>query len=371
MLGLLAFFVALLVLVLVHEYGHFAAARLFGVAVEEFGFGFPPRAWGKRIGDTLYSINWLPLGGFVRIKGEEEAVKDLDSFSAQPAWRRATIVVAGVVMNLVLAIVLLTVGYSVGLTEALDTSPDPTAAVSNVEHRVVGILPQSPASTVFEQGDRIVSLDGEVINSRADFQAYVRSHPQESIRIDFLRGDQSLSAVLAPTSLGNDGDGVFGFGVELVSVGTVAYPLYRAPVVATTTVFKTFGLIGTTLWSMVVDLWRGTSQGLSVAGPIGIAVLSGEVANLGIMAYVQFLALLSINLAFVNILPFPALDGGRLLFIIIEGIRRRPISRDVEAKIHRLGFTILIGLVLLVTVVDIRNFGPSFSGWLQQFANLF
>ena len=343
MLGILAFFLALLILVLIHEYGHFKAARIFGVGVEEFGFGFPPTAYAKKIGETIYSLNWLPLGGFVRIKGEDSQIKSYDSFSAQPVWKRLAIVAAGVVMNLVLAIILFSVGYGIGLPQEIATAAPAGAIVRNLRHEIVAVLPKSPAARVFVPGDEIININGQTFSGRTALQEYIRSHANSDLSVTYRH--QGNAAVVnvrpAPLDLPEAAAPVYGLGIELVTSGTVTYPAYLAPVAATITVAKLFGLIGSTLWGVVHSLVVRAPVGVEVAGPIGIAVLSGQVAELGFVAYLQFIALLSINLAFVNLIPFPALDGGRLLFLVIEGVRRRPVSSSLEMRIHRWGFVIL------------------------------
>lgn len=355
MLGIIAFLVALLVLVLVHEYGHYKAARWFGVAVEEFGFGFPPRIVGKKIGETVFSLNWLPLGGFVRIKGEEDKVDDFDSFSSQSVWKRGLIIVAGVVMNLLLAVFLFTFGFTAGMPQELSEPASASAMVRSVKHQVIGVVPNSPAASVLQVGDAIERLDETIFADRTSLQQYIRAHDGE-ILVTFRRDDQVIMAPISPTEFQvPSGDTARGLGIELVTSGVVSYPIYEAPVRAVGMVATIFWLIATTLGGMLVQLFQGMPVSTDVAGPVGIAVISGQVASLGFIAYVQFLALLSINLAFVNLIPFPALDGGRLLFVIIEAVRRRPVSRELEMSLHRYGFLALLLLVLIVTYVDLQH----------------
>jgi regulator of sigma E protease len=365
MIGVLFFIVTLLALVLVHEFGHFGAARWFGVAVEEFGFGFPPAIAKKRWGKTTYSFNWLPLGGFVRIKGEENAVAEPDSFSVQSSWRRAVIIVAGVVMNLLVVVILFTVGFSVGLPQELDQPLPSAARVRDVRHQVAAVMPDSPASSALVPGDVIVAIDGQTFNALSELQAYIRGHSDSILNLTVERGGTQNTVSLQPTRLRLDDGEIYGLGVSLFTTGVVAYPFYRAPLEAVRLTGKLFGLIAKTLGELVVGLLRGAPTAVDVTGPIGIAILTTEVVHLGWIFFLQFVAILSLNLAFINLLPFPALDGGRLLFILIEIIRRRPVSEATEGRIHRWGFTFLILLVLVVTYFDLNRFGGVFGGWLE------
>ncbi|KKU48545.1 hypothetical protein A3H10_02645 [Candidatus Uhrbacteria bacterium RIFCSPLOWO2_12_FULL_46_10] len=370
MIGVLTFIITLLILVLVHEFGHFGAARWFGVAVDEFGFGFPPAIFKKRLGQTVYSFNWIPLGGFVRIRGEERTVVGPDSFSSQSPWRRAVIIVAGIVMNLAVVVFLFTIGYAVGLPQELGESLPAGARLSDVQHYIAATLPQSPADGILESGDAIVSIDGQIFASLSDLQSYIRDHANSKLDLVIKRNLEYRTVTIQPTLLKFRDQEVYGIGVSLFTTATVSYPWYKAPVEATRLTARLFSLIATTLGELVVGLFRGAPASIDVTGPVGIAVLSGKVSSLGWIYILQFVAILSLNLAFINLLPFPALDGGRLLFIFIEIIRRRPVSAELEGRIHSLGFTVLIILVVVVTYFDLKRFGGAFSGWLMSLRRL-
>lgn len=362
MLGVLTFVAVLLVLVLAHEYGHFVVARWFGVGVEEFGFGFPPAIVKKQWHGTTYSLNWVPLGGFVRIKGEERAVVAPDSFSAQPALWRAAIIVAGVVMNILLAVMLLTVGLMSGLPQDVSDGAPAGARVRDVRHNVAAVLAASPAAGHLDVGDAIVALDGRTMMTVRDVQAYVRSRVGETVQVTVERDGRTKNIALTPALLSGTPSPVYGLGVELFTTALVSYPFYRAPFEAARLtgqlLVRITATLGETLWSFV----QGRGAGVDVAGPIGIAVLTSHVARLGWVFLLQFVSLLSLNLAFINLLPFPALDGGRLLFIGLEVVRRRPVSEAFESQVHRWGFAILIMLVLIVTYFDLQRFAHLFQG---------
>lgn len=362
MIGVISFILILLVLVLVHEWGHFIVARIFGVGVEEFGFGFPPRLtfWqGKR---TTYSLNWLPLGGFVRLKGEELAdgtiSREPDSFAVQGVLKRISIVVAGVLMNLVLAVFLLTVGYSVGLPQPLNSALPDGAIISNAQNQVVGVIAKSPADGSLLPGDIILSIDGLSFTALADLQAYIRTYTikngGEKMVMAIERNKQIENIAIAPEKfVAPNGEQTYGVGIELYSSGLVSYPVPQALVVAVKMVEEMIVTIFVTLYDLLIRLIGGQPQGVEVAGPVGIAVIAGQAAGLGWRYILEFAAVLSINLAVINILPIPGLDGGRLFFLAYEAVFRRKVSAEAESRIHGWGFVVLLLLVLTVTAIDI------------------
>ncbi|OGL86892.1 hypothetical protein A3I40_04155 [Candidatus Uhrbacteria bacterium RIFCSPLOWO2_02_FULL_48_12] len=370
MVGVLTFILTLLVLVLVHEFGHFWAARWFGVGVEEFGFGFPPAVIKKRFGQTVYSLNWIPLGGFVKIKGEESAVADADSFSVQAPWRRAIIIVSGIIMNLAVVVILFTVGFSVGLPQEINEELPPGARAQDIRHQVAAVMPKSPAFDVLKGGDAIITIDGREFEALSSLQSYIRSHPNDTLNLTIERDQQQQTITLKPALLQVGDEEVYGLGVSLFTTATVSYPIYRAPWEAVKLTGRLFWLIAKTLGDIVVGLIRGAPAPVDVTGPIGIAILTTQVVDLGWIFILQFVAVLSLNLAFINLLPFPALDGGRLFFILIEIIRRRPVPEHIEGRIHRWGFTVLLLLVLVVTYFDLKRFGGAFDSWLMSLRHL-
>lgn len=367
MLTLIIFLAVLSVLVVVHEFGHFFVARRLGVRVDEFGFGFPPRLWSTKPGDTVYSVNWVPLGGFVRLKGETgEDLHHHDSFAGKSVWRRLAIVIAGVVMNLVLAVVLFSVGLTLGLPQASDDLP--RGAVAKNEQVAVGqVLQSSPADEAgMAPGDIIISFDGNRLVSSSAVQSYVAEHSDAPIEIIVSRFGEEKNFAVTPQLLGETGQ--VGLGVGLFSVSTVSYPWYLAPVRAIQLTAFLTSEIARAFVGIIQSLVTEGRLGIELAGPVGIAVLSGQAAELGVVYLLQFVAILSINLAVINVLPFPALDGGRLLFLVIEKIRGRPVSRQLENVVHQVGFVLLLALVLLVTYRDLARFSDNI---LNGIRNLF
>ncbi len=351
----LLFIVVLAVLVLFHELGHFLSARLFGIDVEEFGFGFPPRIFGVKKGKTLYSLNGIPLGGFVRIRGEDDPkATGPGTFSHKKAWIRAIVIGAGVFMNLVLASLLFAIGLTIGMPTATEGLPA-NARIRDAQVQIVEVLPGTPAaSSGFLPGDTLVSIDGKSFTKIADVQAYVNA-AKPPIRVEIRRGRETFAQELTPVHDSQLGKSVM--GVALIEAATVSYPWYVAIVEGIKETGFYLKEILLSFADLIKGLFVGQKSGVEFSGPVGIAVLTGRAARLGFTYLLQFAALLSINLAVINVLPIPALDGGRLLFIIIEKIRGRSMRPAVEAVIHRVAFLLLLAIVVLVTVHDLSQYG--------------
>lgn len=352
MLTILLFLLVLSVLVFVHEAGHFFAARMMGIAVEEFGFGFPPRAFGIKRGGTIYSINWIPLGGFVRLKGETGGVKAPDSFASQALWKRLVVLVAGVAMNVALAIVLLSIGFAVGVPQEVGGGLPSGARVRDHAVRVQAVLPDTPAVTGgVEVGDTLRTVEGVAVESMEGFRKQIAGRQGRSTVIEIERNAERRVVTVTPEVLAETN--APGIGVGLVETGIVSYPWYLAPVAGARATFSYMGAIFGAFGDLLGTLLRTGRPSADVAGPVGIAVLTGAVAKLGILYLLQFVALLSLNLAVVNVLPIPALDGGRVLFLFMERIRGRAVSFAIEDRIHQIGFVLLLLLVAVVTFHDI------------------
>jgi regulator of sigma E protease len=378
LLTIITFIVVLSILVFVHEMGHFWTARKFGVKAEEFGFGFPPRAFGfyknkegkwKKVrgskevedaGDTIYSLNWIPLGGFVKIKGEDGDEKaDPDSFASQKIWKRAIILLAGVTMNIFLAAVLISGGYMIGLPQVIEET-DSRAVVSNEKIQIVDVGQGTPAKEAdLRIGDVILSIEGIRFTSGAELQEFVNERGGQSLAYEIGRGDEILSKDITPGPLeGSENNGI---GVGIAETGLVKYPFHIAIWEGLKTTIYLVWVIIVAFYGLIKGLILGQGMSADVAGPVGIAALTGQVARMGLVYIMQFTALLSINLAIINALPFPALDGGRLLFLLIEKIKGSPVKKELEASIHYIGFALLMILILFVTVKDVSRYGDWFK----------
>src|SRR3989344_2903632 len=371
---IVAFVVILALLVLVHEAGHFFTARLFGVRADEFGFGFPPRAFGvqkrkngkwkflgaKGEGDadggTVYSINWLPLGGFVKIKGEGgEARSDHDSFAARPIWQRGIILAAGVTMNVVLAFVLLVAALMIGMPQDVrDLSDRDLAKIKNPQVQILEVEKGYPADGIFRPGDVIVFLDGIKIKTIEDVQKYVNEH-RGGIKVGYLRGKIEGESSLVPKIIEGEDRAVM--GVNLSEVAFVSYPIHTSIVKGFNSTISLIGAILNGYYDLFARLFSGKGVSADISGPIGIAVYTGMVVKLGFIYVLQFAVVLSLNLAILNFIPMPALDGGRFLFLIIEKMRGKAVHSRIENFSHTVGFILLMALVVIITYRDIARLG--------------
>jgi len=360
----LVFLLILTVLVLIHEAGHFFVAKKLGIKVEEFGFGLPPRAFGIKKGETTYSINFLPIGGFVKLYGEDEAGsgkitnqklqitnhKDINrAFFSRPVWQRALVVVAGVVMNFLLAVLILT--YFFGIS-GVQTPGDKVF--------ITDIVKGSPAQKAgLKTGDQIVSINGKKITSPSQLVSATKGHLGEKITLKVSRESKSQrveeNIKIIPRKTYPSSEGPIGVGISS-DVITKKYPLYQAPFVGLAQALNYSWLILSGLVGVVSQLILHAQVPKGVAGPVGIAQLTGQFVAVGPLAVLSFVSLLSLNLAILNILPIPALDGGRLFFILIEGVTGRKVSRKFESYAHAIGMALLLALIAVITLSDIIRF---------------
>ncbi len=345
-------FLTFIFLIVCHELGHFLMAKIFRMRVDEFGFGFPPRLWSKKIGETLYSINLLPLGGFVKIYGEDdpESLSDPASFQNKPLFQRFLVVVAGVVAFWIIAIVLLSfLSGSWGLPSVVfDNAPD----VKDVRIQITKVLENSPAqSSGLKPLDQILSLDDGKIKlipkTIQEVQEFIKAHKGQEITLKIMRFDKELNLKVVPNQ-----EGLIGIG--LVRVGWQTFPWYLAPLKGIEATFKLTLSIVTSSFELLKKLKSGQPvEGADVRGPIGIGELFVQAFQIHPAYFVYFVALISIYLAIFNLLPIPALDGGRILFLVLEAIRGKQVSPYFEAKIHTAFFLILLALILVISVVDV------------------
>lgn len=361
--------------------------------VDEFGFGFPPRLIGfrkvqfagkkkwqiiwskKELVDTLehehtgtiYSLNLIPLGGFVKIKGEngsEPDAKDPDSFFSKNTWQKSAVIAAGVIMNFLLAGLLLGIGYMAGMPQVGEDYAGPDSKL-----QVIQVVPGMPADKAGLKSGAILqevagTTDKLTLPNVNNFREFVNDHKNEDLVLKFEQDGKEYSKTLRPQMF--EGSDRAGFGIAIVNIGTIRYPWYRALYEGFVTATNYLGLIFSGLWNLVTQLFAGQSLAGQVAGPVGVAVMTGEAARLGIVYLLQFTALLSLNLAAVNILPIPALDGGRLLFILIGKIFRKEVSPRIEQLIHMVGFLLLMALVVLITFKDVQAYGGGFINWWKN-----
>lgn len=337
---LIYFLIVFSLLVFTHELGHFLVAKWRGVKVEEFGFGYPPRLFTiTEIGGTEITVNAIPFGGFVRFPGENDPT--VAGSLASQGWRvRGGIFIAGAVMNMVLAALLFGVTALIG---------EPVA-ITGVE--VTEVAPGSPAEAAgMKAGDLILELDGLEITDSLALQRYTYERVGQEIALLLEREGERLEVTFTPRPYPPSGEGPMGIAMHTVVVGTklVRYEAWRAIPIGLSRTFRAVGVIVLSVIYMVRGLITP-----EVAGPIGIAQATAQVAQMGLPFLLQFTAFLSVNLALVNLLPFPGLDGGRLAFVLLEGLRGgRKIDPEKEGLVHLIGMFILIGLVLVVSYFDI------------------
>lgn len=359
---IILFIIVLAILILTHELGHFLVAKWAKIRVDEFGLGLPPRIWGIKFGETVYSINWLPLGGFVKIFGEdpnEENTNGPDSarsFVHRPKGIQALVLVAGVTLNFALAWILISINLGIGMPAGLDGLPS-DLRVRNESLSIVNVLRESPASEAgLQVGDQLISFSsgGEKIAelSVESVHDFTKKFPDQAIKVEYQRDAEKFTAIVVPR-LGVTGDGS-AIGIATQKIGIVSASWWQAPLYGllfsyhlTVNTLLAFGDFFSSLFS------SGREALGAIAGPIGIYGLIDDASRLGIVYLLNFVALISINLAILNLLPFPALDGGRLLFVAIEAVIRRPINPKVANILNMIGFGLLILLMLVIAISDI------------------
>lgn len=347
--SVLPFVGILLVLVLVHEFGHFLTAKLFRIKVLEFGVGFPPKLFGKKLGETEYTVNALPLGGFVRLLGEEDP-SDPRSLAARPAWQRLIVLGAGAFMNILLPVALFTASYMI---------PQEQPFARPV---VVAVAPGSPAEQAGMQvGDQIVAVNDRIIHNPSELSYNIRLHLGETLIVRVRRaGDGRDLPVYARVGPPAD-QGPMGVQISASQTATYeeSYPFWEAVPKAWTSTWESL-----TLAKNEIRTWFAGRSAPQFSGPVGIAQATGEVVDqAGWVQLLSFAALLSINLAILNILPLPMLDGGRMFFVVLEIIRRgKRISPEREGLVHLIGFVAILGLVVVMSFFDVQRIisGDSF-----------
>lgn len=341
----LAFVFVLGILVFIHELGHFLAAKWAGIRVERFSLGFPPRMIGKKIGDTDYCISWIPLGGYVKMAGmidesfDEKIEGKSDEFMSKPIWKRAIVIGAGPFMNIALAFILF-----VGLIYK-DGLPEPSS-----EAVVGAIMEKSPAQSIgLQPGDRIVSVADQSIASWDELTKVIHGLPDSTIAIVWERDGNRMNATVTPMLDPGRKIGLIGIGPQSITrpvgFGQAIAASATYSVLLTREVGKTIGRLISGQGSVKDDL----------AGPIRIMKFAGEFASQGFAKLLEFMALISLQLGLLNILPIPVLDGGHLVFLGLEKIMRRPVSLKVRVLIHQIGMALLLALMAFILINDVRS----------------
>ncbi len=368
--SIFVFFLVLSILVIVHEFGHYIVAKKNGIWVEEFGFGLPPRVFSKKIGDTIYSVNALPFGGFVRLHGEMTEEPNLASgqvfkkdraFINKSLWVKTAVITAGVIMNFLLAIVAFGIVYSyTGIPRDIK------------EVKVLNISTNSPAQLAqILVGDIVKKVDGQEVKSVAEFISKIEDKKGKKVKLEIDSSGDEAIRIITITPRTNPPAGEGPLGVSITNTETYFAPVWQRPFYG-----AYYGTKEAIFWGKNVakgfvgiftDLFHGKSP-KDVSGPVGVFAVTTEVAKSGILPLINLLGIISVNLAILNIIPFPALDGGRLLFIIIEAIFGKKIAPKFESVVHSVGMIILLVAILAITFKDIRGLisAGSISGFLNN-----
>lgn len=362
-MSVVIFIIVLAVLILSHEFGHFILAKKCGVRVDEFGLGFPPRVFGIKRGETTYSLNWLPFGGFVKIFGEnpdEESLTGSDasrSLVNRPKYQQALVLVAGVVCNLILAWLFLSVGFMSGLPIA--SSEAPAGVTGKHQLLITTVKTDSPAEkSGLKLGDEILSLTDSLQKQPISLEpeivsSFIAAHPEQNLDLVIKRAGTEQKITVQPQASSGETRAIIGIGLEEVITAKLGLfsALIRGAVLTYNITIAT--VVG--LFSLITQAFAGQPVLESITGPVGLAGLVGDAASLGWVYLLSFTAFISINLAVLNLLPFPALDGGRLLFLLIEKIKGSSIKPQVANTLNLVGFGLLLLLMAVVTYGDISR----------------
>ena len=361
-MSVIIFIVVLFVLILVHEWGHFIVAKKTGMRVDEFGIGFPPKLYGLKKGETEYTINAFPIGGFVKILGEDGGADagtrgdDWNrSFAAKSKWAQAAVLVAGVSMNIIFAWLLLVMVFMIGVPSAVEEGQ----ASDDARLVVTEVLADSPADQAgLPVGASITAIsasdDSNISPTPSSFASFVGVQGDNELTIEYQIGDEARTVNVTPaTGFISDDNERLAIGVALSMVETKQESLVGAIVSASERTYNLLVAITVGITTLIFDAFTFSADFSQVAGPVGIVSLVGDAASFGFTSLLVFTAVISLNLAVINMLPFPVLDGGRLLFVAIEAVIKRPINPIWMARVNFAGFALLIMLMVAVTYSDI------------------
>jgi regulator of sigma E protease len=337
---ILAFLFVLALLILAHELGHFSTAKAFNIKVEEFGIGFPPRLFSHKHGETVYSLNAIPLGGFTKMAGEEDPNLER-SLASQKPWKRLVVLSAGSIMNFILPFLLISLALMI------------PHQVANSDVYIVDVEQGSPAeASGLQTGDKLLEVNNNPIANLNDLSRQVQLNLGKKISLRYQRLGQDYYTSLTPRWKPPENQGAIGVSLkaENMVISSQSLPFWQAVPQGMSQTFETLGLFK----NSILALLTGAASGAGVTGPVGIAQITGEVARAGISPLLEFTAFLSINLGIINLLPLPALDGGRIVFVLLEWIRRgKKISPEKESLVHLGGFIMLMLLMVAVTIQDL------------------
>lgn len=345
---IILFIAVLLVTVIVHEWGHYIVAKKSGMLVEEFGFGIPPRLWSFKKGETKYSINALPFGGFVKIAGENGIDQEtpLDrQFESKPWYKQSAVLVAGVVCNILLAILLFTISFSMG-TPTISENGTPT-----VLHVTKGSPTDLSGIRVGDTITKITKYEKELASVETESLRNLIAFSTDPIVVTYKNGKQEKTVELIPVKNGEN----VSLGISVEKVELQKLSLWQSFKKSVNQTFFIAGSIFKTVGTLVSGLFTGGNNSENLIGPVGLANEIKNASNIGFSYLLAFTAMISTNLAVINILPFPALDGGRLIIVLAERVFRRKFSKTTVGYIHAFGFILLIGLMVFLSIKDVKG----------------
>lgn len=355
-------------IIFIHEFGHFIAAKRSGVRVDEFAFGFPPRLWSRKKGETKYAINLLPLGGYVKLHGEDGGdEEDPTSYAGKPAYIKIIILLAGVALNFVLGWFILFGSYVFGMQPILPNMDDHPGVVNSMRAVIEEVEKDTPADKEgLKKGDVIKSVDGTNITDSTSFILYIQKKTEEgkkdaTVNVAVERDGQVIEKTIttykSKQKLGKREVEVDRIGVVVDDKGEVKAP----PLAAAGAAFQELGSMILLTFQGIIEVFRKLIMSFQVSenvvGPVGIFKLTGSFAQVGLSPLLQFAAVLSVAVGVFNVVPIPSLDGGHTLIVLIESIIRRKFSNKAKAVVQYVGFGALILLMIVITFKDVIRFG--------------
>jgi regulator of sigma E protease len=349
-MAIVLFLIVLGILVLSHEFGHFLAAKKAGIRVDEFAFGFPPKIFERKFGETTYKINLLPFGGYVKIHGEDDKDDDTKndprSFVSKSPGIKALVIVAGVLFNILLAWAVTVGGFLIGAPVSTDSVPA-GAQIQNVKVLIMDVQDNTPAKSIgLKVGDELIGF-----SNIKEVQNFINSNKGKEIEIKYKRDGKDFSAKATPVVNPSSDKGSLGIAMD--EIGIVRLPIHKAIWEGTKATYYKVVFITQAIFNFFSQIFKGKAGFDQVAGPIGIVSATGSAAKMGLTFVLNLIAVLSINLAIINILPLPALDGGRLLFLVIEKIKGSPVSPKFSSIVHSVGLALLLLLMAIITLHDV------------------
>jgi regulator of sigma E protease len=348
------FLIVLAILIFVHELGHFLLARYNGIRVDAFAVGFGPKIFSKKVGETTYSLNLIPFGGYVKIFGEDpndDSINGPDkgrSFVSKAKWQQVSVLVAGISFNFIFAFFLITLAFTFGVPASVESYPEYRDKMQDTHIAITFVNAGSPADKAgLKAGDTLVA------SSLEEIQNNINSSGTNGVNIKYVReGVESSTKVIAEKGIV---EGKYAIGISMDKVGILKLPIHKAIIESVRFTLHSIAATIAGVFGLISGVFDGSSRLAEVTGPVGIAGLVGDAARLGFTYLIMFTAIISINLGVLNLMPFPALDGGRIFFVIIEAIIRRPIKPSIANTTNAIGFGLLILLMLVVTYRDVAH----------------